>query len=105
MPVRFVQMQNLFVPTRGHCQCLTRQYFDWRHTSTIHRRGSYRCFAVPVIVIFQIFEYVADVQKRISIQADVHECGLHARQDARYFSFVDAADERKFLFALNVDLD
>jgi hypothetical protein len=60
---------------------------------------------LDVVVVFEVFENVADVQKRIAVQADVHESGLHAREDARDFSFVDTADERKFLLALDVNLD
>jgi hypothetical protein len=60
---------------------------------------------LDVIVVLEIFENVADVQKRVAVQADVHESGLHAREDAGDFSFVDTADERKFLFPLDVNLD
>jgi hypothetical protein len=58
-----------------------------------------------MIVVLEIFENVADVQERIAVQADVHEGGLHAREDACDFSFVDTADERKFLFPLDVNFD
>ena len=60
---------------------------------------------VPVVVVFQVFEYVADVQESVAIQSDVHESGLHARKDAGDFAFVDAADERELFFALDVDFD
>jgi hypothetical protein len=103
--VRLVQVQYLFAPARGHRQRFARQHFDRRHAPTDHRRDANRRFSVTVIVVLQVFEYVADVQEGIPIQTDVHECGLHARQDSRYFSFVDAADERKFFLALNVDFD
>jgi hypothetical protein len=33
---------------------------------------------VAVIVIFQIFENVTDVQEGVTVQADIHECRLHA---------------------------
>ena len=57
------------------------------------------------IVVFQIFENVADVQERIAVQTDVHESGLHAGKDAGDFPFVDAADQRELLFPLDVDFD
>jgi len=60
---------------------------------------------VPVIVILEIFENVADVQESIAVETNVHESGLHAGEDAGDFSFVDAADERKFFFALDVNFD
>jgi hypothetical protein len=60
---------------------------------------------VAMIVVFEIFEDVADVQKGIAIQADIHESRLHAGQDASNPAFVDAADECKFLFALDVNFD
>jgi hypothetical protein len=60
---------------------------------------------LDVIVVLEVFENVADVQKRVAVQADVHESGLHAWEDACDFSFVDAADERKFFFTLDVNFD
>ncbi len=66
------------------------------------RRFSVR---LTVIVILEVFENVADVQEGVAIQANIHECRLHARQNARDFSLVDAADERELFLTLNVDLD
>jgi len=60
---------------------------------------------VTVIVTFEILKNVADVEESIAVQADVHESRLHARQNACDSSFVDAADEGEFLFALDVDFD
>jgi len=40
-----------------------------------HRRGF---VSVAVIVVLEIFENVTDVQERVSVQTDVHECRLHA---------------------------
>lgn len=60
---------------------------------------------LDMVVVFEIFENVTDVQKRVAVQADVHESGLHAWKDASDSSFVDTADERKFLFALDVNFD
>ena len=45
-----------------------------------------------VIVIFQIFEEVADIQEGVAIQTDIDEGRLHAGQHARDAAFVDAAD-------------
>jgi hypothetical protein len=60
---------------------------------------------VAVVIAFEIFEDVTDVQKCIAVEADVHESGLHAWKDASDFSFVDAADEGELFFALDVDFD
>jgi hypothetical protein len=59
--------------------------------------------AVIVVVVFEIFKNVADVKERIAIQADVDECRLHSRQDARHAALINAADEREFFFALDVN--
>ena len=68
------------------------------------RRG---CIGVrmAVIVVFQIFKNVADVEERIAIEADVNESGLHAGEDAGDSAFVDAADEGELFFALDVNFD
>ena len=60
---------------------------------------------VSVIVVFEIFKHVTDVQEGIAIQADIDESGLHAGQDAGDPAFVDAANEGEFFFALDVDFD
>jgi len=60
---------------------------------------------MPVIVVLEVFENVADVQEGVAVETNVHEGGLHARKDAGDFSFVDAADEREFFFPLDVDFD
>jgi hypothetical protein len=60
---------------------------------------------MAVIVIFEIFENVADVEEGVAIQADIDESRLHARKDAGYFSFVNAADEGELFFALDVNLN
>ena len=57
-----------------------------------HRRGRRLRMPVPVIIIFQIFENVADVQERVAVKPDVHESGLHARKHSCYAAFVDTAD-------------
>jgi hypothetical protein len=60
---------------------------------------------VPVIVVFEIFEDVADVEESIAVKTDVHERGLHAGEDAGDFAFVNAADEGELFFALDVNFD
>jgi hypothetical protein len=45
-----------------------------------------------VVVLFQIFQEIADVQEGVAIEADVHEGGLHAGEDPGYTPFVEAAD-------------
>jgi len=60
---------------------------------------------VSVIVVFEIFENVADVEESIAIEADVNESGLHAGEDAGDSAFVDAADEGELFFALDVNFD
>jgi hypothetical protein len=57
------------------------------------------------VVLFEVFENVTDVQEGIAIETDVHKGGLHAGKDAGDFSFVDAANEGEFFFALDVNFD
>ena len=61
--------------------------------------------SVAVIVVFEIFEDIADVKESIAIEADVNESGLHAGEDAGNSAFVDATDEGELFFALDVNLD
>jgi hypothetical protein len=65
--------------------------------------GGRRFVRVIVIVIFEIFENVADVQESVAIEADVDESRLHSGQDAGDFAFVDAADEGELFFALDIN--
>jgi hypothetical protein len=60
---------------------------------------------MTVIVVFEIFEDVADVEERIAIETDVNESGLHAREDAGDSAFVNAANEGELFFALDVNFD
>ena len=60
---------------------------------------------MPGIIVFEVFENIADVEKGVAVETNVHEGGLHAGKDAGDFSFVDAADEREFFFPLDVDFD
>src|SRR5271165_1304405 len=102
--IRFVKMQNLLARARCYGKPLARQDF-YRRALAVHRTTWHWGLPMAVIVIFEVFEDVADVQERVSIQPNVDECRLHAGQDPRYFSFVDAADERELFLTLNVDFD
>jgi hypothetical protein len=61
--------------------------------------------AMAVIVVFQIFEYVADVEESVAIEPDVDESGLHSGKHAGNAAFVDTADERELFFAFDVNFD
>jgi hypothetical protein len=61
--------------------------------------------AVTMIVVFKIFEDVTNVEEGVTVETDVDESRLHTRKDAGDFTFVDAADEGEFFFALDVNLD
>jgi hypothetical protein len=98
---------GFFVMFSGTRQGFARQQFD-RRTDRGCGRGSRNLrhiVRVPVVVVLEIFENVADVQEGVAVQANVHESGLHAGEDAGDFSFVDAADEGEFFFALDVNFD
>ncbi len=56
-----------------------------------------------VVVLFQVFQEIADVQEGVAVESDIHKGRLHAGQHACNPSFVDASYERKFFFALNID--
>src|SRR5580692_582185 len=102
---RLVQRNGLLMDgARG--QGFTRQRLDERAPrSRGNRRRRGVSVGMAVIVVFEILENVADVEERVAVQADVDESRLHARKNARYFSFVDAADKRELFLALNVDFD
>jgi hypothetical protein len=51
-------------------------------------------------IFFGFFEEIRHVQERVALQAQIHESGLHARQNARYAAFVNAARERIFIGSL-----
>ena len=70
-----------------------------------HRGGKRHFMRVVVIVIFKIFEDVADVQEGVAIQTDVDESRLHSRKDPSDVAFVDAADEGELFFALDINFD
>ena len=60
---------------------------------------------MPVIVILEVFENVADIKEGIAIKADIDERGLHAGEDASDSAFVDAANEGELFFTLDVNFD
>jgi hypothetical protein len=45
-----------------------------------------------VVVVFEIFQEIADVQEGIAIQADIYEGRLHAGKHARNTAFVNTPD-------------
>ena len=98
---------RFFVMFRGAGQGFTGKKFDRGTVRGRQRRhGGLRLFMrMSGIVVFQVFENVADVQESITIEADVHESRLHAGEDAGDFSLVDAANEREFFFPLDVNFD
>ena len=58
-----------------------------------------------MVIVFEIFEDVADVQEGIAVEADIDEGRLHAGEDAGDSAFVNAADEGELFFALDVNFD
>jgi hypothetical protein len=115
--VRFVQVMNFFALGRllqslivepgGVGQRLARQDFHRRTDRRRQGRGGTLRLLMRMhrVVVFQVFENVANVQKRVAVEADIHESRLHAGKDAGDFSFIDAADQRELFFALDVNFD
>jgi hypothetical protein len=106
--VNFVGMLFfLLMRGRGVAQRFAGKQFDNIGRRRRERRRSCGCvrMRVAVIVIFQIFENIADVEKSIAIEADVNESGLHAGEDAGDSAFVDAANEGELFFALDINFD
>src|SRR6266567_573248 len=99
---------HFFVVFAGASQGFTGKQFD-RKTNRGRRQGRSRGLMVlmrlSVIVVLEIFENVADVEESVAIEANVHESRLHTGEDAGDSSFVDAADEGEFFFALDVNFD
>src|SRR5580704_1571027 len=93
----------------GACQRFARQNInrsalDGRHR---RRRGVHGRLLVrmPMVVVLQVFENITNVEEGVAVETNIHESRLHAGKDAGDFSFVDAADEGEFFFALDVDFD
>jgi hypothetical protein len=59
--------------------------------------------AVAGFIFLEVFENIADVEESVAVQADIHEGGLHAGQDAVDSALVNAANERELFFALDID--
>src|SRR5260370_19813208 len=98
---------RFFVMFAGAGQGFTGKQFNGR--TNRGRQGRRRrwmmLMRLPMIVVLEVFENVADVEESVAIEANVHESGLHTGEDAGDSSFVDAADEGEFLFALDVNFD
>jgi hypothetical protein len=97
----------MFVVLGGSGKRLTRKHFDRRTNRGRKRcdRGLRLLVWMAVIVVLKVFEDVTDIEKGVAVETDVHEGGLHAREDASDSSFVDTADEREFFFPLDIDFD
>src|SRR6202022_302383 len=96
--------QGHFARTASARQRFTRQnvHGEFRRGRP-RRQGEVLLMPLAVIVVLEIFENIADVQEGVAVQANVYEGRLHAWKDAGDFAFVDAADKREFLFALDIN--
>lgn len=45
-----------------------------------------------VVVVFQIFQEIADVEEGVAVEADFYERGLHSRENSGDATFVDTSD-------------
>src|SRR5437016_1948875 len=106
-PAAILLAVRFFVMFSGPGQGFTgKQFYRRAIRGRRCRRGGLRLLVrMPRIVVLEVFENIADVEKRVAVETNVLESGLHAGEDAGDFSFVDAADEREFLFPLDVDFD
>jgi hypothetical protein len=57
-----------------------------------------------LIKVFMFLEEVGHVEKRVALQAEIHECRLHSGEHARDASLMNAAGERIFIGALEINL-
>jgi hypothetical protein len=75
-------------------QRLPREQFDRGSTRCRKRRGGALLLLLRMsrVVLFEILENVAYVEKRVAVETNVHESRLHTGEDAGDFSFIDAAD-------------
>jgi hypothetical protein len=63
-------------------------------------------FVFDRIDIFTMFfEEIRYVQEGVALKPQVHKCGLHSGKHARDTPFMDAACQRVFLAALEIDLN
>ena len=99
---------NIRMPVGGGVsQCFAGKQFDnvGRRRRINGGSGGGIGMSMAVVVVFEIFEDIADVKESIAIEADVNESGLHAGEDAGDSAFVDAANEGELFFALDVNFD
>jgi hypothetical protein len=103
--VGLVQRKDFLMHRGGVSQRLAGKQLDGARGSGRISRSSGRQvrMRMTVIVVFQIFENVADVEEGIAIEADIHECRLHAGENAGDFAFVNAADEGELFFTLDIN--
>jgi hypothetical protein len=99
--------RNLLVLGARRMQRFARQQLDRGiRRGSEPLRGAYgNIMRVPVIVILKIFEHVADVQERITVQANLHEGRLHTGKDAGDFAFINTSDECELFFAFDVNFN
>ncbi len=45
-----------------------------------------------VVVVFQVFQEIADVQEGVAIEANIHEGRLHTRENSCNAAFVETSD-------------
>ena len=45
-----------------------------------------------MVVVFQMFQEIADVQEGVAIEANIHKGRLHTGEDSCNAAFVEAAD-------------
>jgi hypothetical protein len=105
--VRKFLVMRFFMAFTGACQGFSRKHFHRRADCGRQRLSSALRLLMRMhrVIIFEVFENVADVEERVAIKTDVHESRLHSGKDAGDFSFVDAADQRELFFALDVNFD
>jgi hypothetical protein len=56
-------------------------------------------------IFAMFFEEIRYVQEGVALEPQVHKCGLHSGKHARDTPFMDAARQRVFLAALEIDLN
>jgi hypothetical protein len=73
--------------------------FAWRRCSPTGRS------LFNLIRLFRVFKFeeVGYIKERIALQAHVHKCGLHARENSCDTAVVNGASECVLVFAFVVD--
>jgi hypothetical protein len=59
--------------------------------------------ACYLVKVFMFFEEIGHVEKRVALQTQIHECRLHSGENAGDSSFMNAAGERIFVGALEIN--